>query len=113
MLTQQEFRLFEEIKEQIKRLATAMEQNKDVQNFKEVAKEVHKIAYTKENILKHTSEDELFALFHTFKEYYNELQEGKHSVGTKHILDAGSGLTWSPLDKDIGEVITKLKANYK
>lgn len=52
---------------------------------------------TKENIFKNASEDELFALFHTFKEYHNELVLPK----------------WHILDADIGKLIKQLKEVYK
>lgn len=62
------------------------------------------VVMTKESILHNASEDELFALFHTFKEYLTEHLQGDptFSAGIKHVID-----------RDIGEIIKKLKANYK
>lgn len=61
--------------------------------------------YTKENILKNSSEDELFCLFHTFKEYWNENIAGKPSW--EEVPE------FRPTDKQIGEVIALLKKKYR
>jgi hypothetical protein len=58
--------------------------------------------YTKENILKYASEDELFAVFHTFEQYMRE-----------QVLDRCGSEGPVILDSDFGKVIKKLKANYK
>lgn len=58
----------------------------------------------KENIFRYASEDELFALFHTFKEYYNEYLRQKNR-GVEGFIRV--------LDIDIGEVIKMLKKEYK
>ena len=99
MLSQQEFRLFEEIKNQLKRIANALEAQDPV--IKVVPP---KHILTKESILKYTSEDELFALFNTFKEYMRThlKEDDVFQQGASHILD-----------RDIGEIIKQLKANYK
>ena len=55
--------------------------------------------YTKEEILKHASEDELYALFHTFIWRRNE-----------HVSFSGQ---WIILDKDVGELIKEMKRDYK
>ncbi len=57
--------------------------------------------YTKEQILRCASEDELFALFHTFEQYLRE-----------QMLDRTGSEGPVVLDSDFGVVITKLKANY-
>lgn len=79
-----------EIAKALRRIATAMEAQ-----ISHKEKEIYK----KENILKYAREDELFALFHTFKEYYNQ---------AVHDVEA-----FTPLDHEIGEVVKKLKENYK
>lgn len=80
----------------LERLAAALEKERhDHVPFETVIPTL----YSKESILKYASEDELFALFHTFKEYYNKV-----------TLDSEA---FSPLDSEIGEVIRQLKQNYK
>ena len=91
-----------EIARALSRIATAMEKNaKPWEPSPSVLRnldEQRAVIYTKEFILKYASEDELFALFHTFKEHYNE---------TCPINP------FEPLDQQIGETIKRLKANYK
>ena len=77
-----------EIARQLKRLADALEK-----------------PMTKEYILKTASEDELFCLFHTFKEYFNENIAGKPSWE--------EAPEFRPLDKQIGEVVALLKKTYR
>jgi len=91
-----------EIVKALNRIATAMEKKrlKISGTEKDLGWRVA-VVFSKENILKYTSEDELFALFHTFKEYYNE--------NRKVPLD----YPFEPLDEQIGETIKRLKANYK
>ena len=103
-----------EIARQLKRLADAQEKK----NVEKAVQETLKVAYlfntekelanwlVKENILRYANEDELFALFHTFKEYYNELPGVKDS-------SRGWDSQFMPMDSQIGEVIKKLKLNYK
>jgi len=54
---------------------------------------------TKEEIIKRTDEDELYALFHTFIWRLNE----KVSLSEQ----------WVILDKEIGELIKEMKRDYK
>jgi hypothetical protein len=75
------------IAKELERIATAME--KQTTPLEPI---------TKETILKYASEDELFALFHTFKEYWNEA----HS----------EALQFKPLDQDLGLVVAEMKKNY-
>ena len=60
---------------------------------------------TKENILKLASEDELFALFHTFKEYFNRDYAGVPSFEETP--------EFKPTDKQIGETVKRMKNEYK
>lgn len=91
-----------ELAKALNRIATAMEAKQEhpllafptIQDLQEWL--------TKETVLKHASEDELFALFHTFKEYLKELWANQ---GKKEDIVF--------LDSDLGKVIKKLKANYK
>jgi hypothetical protein len=63
---------------------------------------------TKDDIIKYASEDELFALFHTFKEYFNQLLKDEGYSKTSQAL---YGMIVK--DSQIGDIIKKLKENYK
>jgi len=62
---------------------------------------------TKEFIVKNTSENELFALFHAFKEHFNEMLKEQLSE-TSYALYC---LTMR--DEQIAAVIKRLKKNYR
>lgn len=82
----------------VEHLATAVEKEKTSLNPEATI-------YTKENILKYATEDELFALFHTFKEYYNRDYAGVPSFEETP--------EFKPLDKQIGETVRRMKNECK
>jgi hypothetical protein len=86
------------INKSLKRIADAMEQNKMPPTTE---------VLTKELIIKYASEDELFAVFHTFKEYLRE-----NLRINQFDSELQRGLNRLP-DKEIGDVIKKLKETYK
>ena len=64
--------------------------------------------YTKESILKNADVNELFALFHTFKEYYNECADSEISIAFCESFVT----RFEPTDAQLYRVIEKLKETY-
>ena len=62
-------------------------------------KKENDFTFTAENIVKHASDDELFSLFHRFKEYYNRFVEKEDRLMAQ----------FNPLDCEIGEIVKQLK----
>jgi hypothetical protein len=88
----------------IEHLATVIEKEDEASLYSADGKKIQKLGeLTKETILKYTSEDELFAVFHTFEEYWNQIM-----LKDDRTLDE-----FRPTDAQIGEVIKHLKQKYK
>jgi hypothetical protein len=86
--------------EAVTKLATAIENQNEKQTLGHIEYE-HPIKdelYDADNILKYASEDELFSVFHKFKEYWNKMY---------------SPNVFEPSDGQIGVIIEQLKQTYK
>jgi hypothetical protein len=82
--------------EAITKLATAIEKKDD--KWLTQKHPIREELYDADNILKYASEDELWSVFHKFKEYWNKMYP-------ENIFD--------PEDSQIGVIIEQLKETYK
>ena len=78
----------------IEHLATALEK----QQMPQLTEVVSNL--DADEIIKNSSEDELFSLFHKFKEYWNQMYGPKETM-------------FEPRDTQIGVIIEQMKQNYK